>query len=189
MTQLRPAPLLIAAAAALATSVHADPEPTPVAEPSGPVTVEVNVCLVSQREGEVDPECRSMQSQLQDQLPVRFGTLKVQKHLQVSVQFGEPRGIALPTGSSVEFRPISIVYNQLHMQLEMPGVMNARLRMQSGRPVIFAGERYADGRLVIEVKPTFVTPRPAPSAPIIVDGPRRPTATPSADKVGSPTVR
>jgi hypothetical protein len=185
--QLRQTPMLLVAAA-LATSAQAEPEATPVVAPVAPpvvasstaVAFEVNVCLASKPEGEVDPECRSMQSQL----PVRFGTLKVQKRHNVTVTFGEPGGIELPTGSTVEFRPISIVDNQLHVQLEMPGVMNTRLRLQSGRSVILAGQRHSDGYLVIEVKPTFKPPPPNPSMII-----RRPTPTPDVEKVGSRTTR
>ncbi len=192
--QLRPTPILLAVAA-LATSAHAEPESAPAAVPSTPVAFEVNVCLASQPEGDVDPECRAMQSQL----PVRFGTLKVQKQHNVSVTFGEPGGIELPTGSAVEFRPISIIDNQLHMQLEMPGVMNTRLRLQSGRSVILAGQRHSDGYLIIEIKPSFA-PQP-PNPPIIVEDstrrnpvpvaqPQRGTRPgPSAEKVGARTTR
>jgi hypothetical protein len=101
---LRQTPVLLVAAA-LATSAQAEPETARASVPSVPVAFQVNVCLASQPEGEVDPECRSMQSQL----PVRFGTLKMQKRQNVSITFGEPGGIELPTGSTVEFRPISIV--------------------------------------------------------------------------------
>ncbi len=180
--QLRQAPIVLVAAA-LATSVHAEPETAQVAAPQEPVAVEVNVCLGSEQEGEVDPECRAMQSQL-IQMRVRLGTLKVQKKQTVAVRFGELTGVSLPTGSTVEFRPISIVDNKLHMQLEMPGVVNTRLRLQSGRSVILAGERHADGYVIIELKPTFAPP--PPDAPIIV---RRPTPTPEAEKAGSRTTR
>lgn len=193
MLQLRQTPILFVAAA-LATSAQAEPESTSAAL-STPVAFEVNVCLASQPEGEVDPEC----SALQNQLPVRFGTLKVQKRHKVSVTFGEPGGIELPTGSTVEFRPISIVDNQLHMQLEMPGVVNTRLRLQSGRSVILAGQRHEGGYLVIEIRPTFRAP-PSPP-PIIVARPptstpegdpltlkRRPTPAPEAERVGSPRI-
>jgi hypothetical protein len=174
--QLRQAPMLLVAAA-LATGAQAEPETVQAIVPSEPVAFEVNVCLASTPEGEVDPECRSIQSQL----PVRFGTLKVQKRHKVSVTFGEPGGIELPTGSTVEFRPISIVESpsvgnrlsriyELHMQVEMPGMVNTRLRIQSGRSLILAGQRHSDGYLVIEIKPTF-----NPVAPIIVDAPELPT--------------
>jgi hypothetical protein len=184
---LRPAPMLLFAAALMTgAQAHGQGEP-PAAPPATPVAFEVNVCLASQPEGEVDPECRSMQSQL----PVRFGTLKVQQRRNLNVVFGEPGGVELPTGSTVEFRPISIVESQLHMQLEMPGVMNTRLRLQSGRSVILAGERHGNGYLIIEVKPTFAAPPPNP--PIFVEerAPRRPTSperrtlTPEAERVGA----
>ena len=189
--QLRQTPILLVAAA-LASSAHAEPpaDQAFAVTPTAPVTFEVNVCVASAPEGDVDPECRTMQSQL----PVRFGTLKVQKRHTVSVGFGEPGGIVLPTGSTVEIRPISIVEhqrmtstgvirtNELHLQLEMPGMVNTRLRLQRGRSVILAGHKYADGYLIIEVKPTIPTP-----APILVEGsPRRPTPPPDAQTVGAP---
>ena len=154
---LKPGPMLLSVAV-FASGGQAVAQDDRTAAAGAPVAFEVNVCLASQPEGEVDPECRSMQSQL----PVRFGTLKLQQRRTVNSRFGEQGGIDLPTGSTVEIRPISIVESQLHMQLEMPGVMNTRLRLQSGRSVIVAGERHASGYLIIEVKPTFV---PAPANP------------------------
>jgi hypothetical protein len=189
--QLRQTPILLVAAA-LASSAHAEPpgeKAFAVASPAS-VTFEVNVCIASAPDGEVDPECRTMQSQL----PVRFGTLKVQKRHIVSVGFGEPGGIVLPTGSTVEIRPISIVEhqrlsttgvirtNELHLQLEMPGMVNTRLRLQRGRSVILAGQKYSDGYLIIEVKPTIPTPEPI----VVEGGPRLPTPAPDAQTVGAP---
>jgi hypothetical protein len=75
------------------------------------------------------------------------------------------------------------------MQVQMPGVVNTRLRIQSGRSLILAGQRHSDGYLIIEIRPTF---NPAPPEPIIVDT-HRPTPAPSpapqAEPVGSRTPR
>jgi len=143
------------------------------------VEFEVNVCLASKEEGGVDPECQSMQ----EQLPVRFGTLRLQQRANFALAFGEPHGLALPSGSQLLFRPISIVDRKLQMHVQMPGVVNTRVQLGSGRSIILAGVRHNLGNLIVELRPTFIVP-PTPQSPIAKDVPRARSRVPEVRRVG-----
>ena len=60
-----------------------------------------------------------------------------------------------PQGQEVRLLPISIVNRELHMQVEMPGRVNTRMRMTSGRGVILGGVRHDDGYLIVHLQPVF----------------------------------
>jgi len=113
--------------------------------------------LASAGEEGVDPECESMQAQL----PVRFGTLKIQQRESLQLSFGDLRDVRLPTGAQVHFRPISVFEGKLHMQVDLPDLVNTRVQLDSGRSVILAGVPYQQGNLIIELRPTFVSPPPS----------------------------
>ncbi len=155
------------------------------------VEFRVNVCLASKEEGRVDPECESMQKQL----PVRFGTLVLKQRQEFGLAFGERREVGLPSGAQLVFAPISIASDKLRMHVLMRGVVNTRVQLGSGRSMILAGVPYERGNLIVELRPTFVTP-PAPQSPMALqEAPpaRRRTPLPEVRRVGatgrSPNVR
>lgn len=154
------------------------------------VSFQIRVCLGSEGEGGVDPECESIQAQL----PKRFGTLKLQQQGELALELGQPQGLVLPTGSEFYFRPISILERKLQMQVNMPGVVNTRVLLASGRSVILAGVRHEEGQLFVELSPRFIAPtvpEPMLAEPIRPRRPRR--NVPEVRQVGgrrvSPSAR
>jgi len=136
------------------------------------VSFQIRVCLGSEGDGGVDPECESIQAQL----PKRFGTLKLQQQGALALELGQPQGLVLPTGSELYFRPISILERKLHMQVNMPGIVNTRVLLSSGRSVILAGVRHEDGQLFVELNPRFIAPtvpEPMLAEPVRPRRPRR----------------
>lgn len=104
--------------------------------------------------GGVDAECTA----LQGRLPVAFSTLRTNAQRCFNLAFGESAEMTLPSGGTVQFLPISIVDDLLHVQLQMPGVLNTRLRTPTGRAVIVAAGKDEIGQLFIELTPSFTPP-------------------------------
>ena len=69
--------------------------------------------------------------------------------------------LLLPEGREVRFLPISVLHRKLHMQVEMPGILNTRMRMTSGRGVILGGVEHGAGYLIVYMVPNFRLPRVA----------------------------
>jgi len=105
-------------------------------------------------EGGIDAQCAA----LSRRLPVSFSTLRAKAQRCFNLAFGERAEMALPSGGSVQFLPISVVDDRLHVQVEMPGVLNTRLRTLTGRAVIVAAGKDDIGQLFIELTPSFTPP-------------------------------
>ena len=125
-----------------------------------PVELEVRVIYARKEKGVVDPDCRDIQKRL----PIPFGSLQTVQSENFRLEPGTAAQFELPTGRPVRMLPVSIVGSRLHIYFEMSGVMNARLQMVSGHPVIVGGEKHKDGHLILELTPNF-RPLGGPSAP------------------------
>ena len=159
MRLTRSTPLGIAAALALGVLgsplARADSEAR-LAPPS--VLVRALVVHAEKKAGQVDWICEKLRRKL---APMNFGTLRVVRQRQFKLAFGELGRLDLPEGREVRFLPISVLHRQLHMQVEMPGLVNTRMRMTSGRGVILGGVEHGDGYLIIHMVPSFRLPRTA----------------------------
>lgn len=141
------------------------------AQDARPVDLELRVIYAQKEKGVVDPDC----VEIQKQLPMPFGSLQTVQSQRFRLTPGDVAQFELPTGRPVRMVPVSVVGSHLHMQFEMSGVMNTRLQMESGQPVIVGGERHGAGQLILELTPTFDA----------LEGP----AAPSASRPAGPTVR
>jgi hypothetical protein len=128
--------------------------------PASPDRIALSVLIAhgSQEEGDagggVDAECEP----LKRRLPVAFNTLRARAQRCFNLAFGERAEMTLPSGGTVQFLPISIVDDRLHVQVEMPGVLNTRLRTLTGRAVIVAAGKDELGQLFIQLTPSFTPP-------------------------------
>lgn len=170
---MQPAYVGVLAACALGALVPQLAAAQTAATAPAPIAFDVIVVRALERAGTVAPACRH----LQQRLPMRFGTCSMVKRSQFKLSFGQAGEMKLPTGREVRFLPISIVSETLHLQLEMPGVVNTRLRMTSGSPVILGGERLDGGQLIIQMTPRFSPRRAAPG--------RQPGSLPAVERVRS----
>jgi hypothetical protein len=145
----RPVPGLALAFLILAWASPASADPP---EEARRVAVRVLVAHAAQGEGKVDPECESLRKQLG---PMRFGSLHAVATRHFMLRMGENGAIALPTGADLRIVPLAIIRKRLNLRVEVPGVVNTRLQMTSGRPVIVGGPRHKGGHLIIQIIPEY----------------------------------
>ncbi len=122
------------------------------------VLVRAMVVHAEKKAGQVDWICEKLRRKL---APMNFGTLRVVQRRQFKLAFGESGRLLLPEGREVRFLPISVLHRKLHMQVEMPGLLNTRMRMTSGRGVILGGVEHGGGYLIVHMVPNFRLPRAA----------------------------
>jgi hypothetical protein len=135
------------------------------------VELELRVVYAMKEKGVVDPDCVD----LQKRLPMPFGSLQTVQSESFLLAPGDAARFELPTGRPVSLLPISVIGRYLHVQFQMTGIMNTRLQLVSGAPVIVGGERHGVGQLILELTPTFDS----------LEGP----AAPSTAGSKGPTVR
>ncbi len=131
-----------------------------------PVTFEVQIVRGSNQiqPARQDPEC----DEIRRRLPMSFSTLEMIARKRMQLVFGQVGKLQLPTGRQIEVLPISVVRNHLHVQFQMKGLVNTRLQMRNGVPVIVGGESHEHGQIIVMLKPDFrayLTERPVPQAP------------------------
>ena len=144
------APLLLLSAAFLLSSAS-----SALAEPAAKtnsIAVRVLVARGGMEPGGIDKDCKELVSQLG---PLRFQSLKLVQKRTIYLQMGQRGAVQLPTGGDLRIVPLSIIRERLHMRVEMPGVVNTRLRMQSSRPVIVGGPRHQGGHLIVQIIPEY----------------------------------
>ncbi len=140
-----------------------------------PITFKISLARALPQEGGISPDCM----ELARRLPMRFGSITRCAPTIFRVPFGEHAELALPTGSSIRVVPVTVLRDHLHMQFELPGVVNTRLQMRHGRPVIIGGIPHEGGLLIIQVVPEFADylkgparrsrPGPARSGPELIE--------------------
>ena len=113
-----------------------------------PVAVRVMVAHAVVEPGRVDPECESLQKQL---APLKFGSLRAVQVRTFRLHMGQRGAIMLPTGTELRIVPLSIIRKRLNLRVEVPGTVNTRLQMSSGRPIIVGGPRYEGGHLIVQI--------------------------------------
>jgi hypothetical protein len=105
-----------------------------------------------------DPAC----DELKRRLPMQFSSLEMLAQQRLDLGFGEAGSVRLPSGRPVTLLPISIVRGLLHVHFRMDGLVDTRLQMRSGRPVIVGGESYEQGQIIIMLTPSYEhSPKPA----------------------------
>ncbi len=139
-----------------------------------PITIRVSVASASEAEGEVDPRAQD----IFEHLPNRFRSIHMVEEKTISVWFGERAEVKLPTGSTVNLLPVAVHNQQLHLQLEMPEVLNTSMRMSNSRALYVGGVDYGDGTLIFKLVPEFGAYIDAPA----VARPASPRTQPAGDK-------
>ena len=112
----------------------------------------------------MDPAC----AEIAGRLPMKFKSLRMIKRQRLQLKFGQAGMMSLPTGRRIRLLPISIVKDRLHLHFQMPDVVDTRIQMRTGRPVIVGGEAHERGRIIIMITPTFSAqqgPGNGPSGP------------------------
>lgn len=142
--------------AARAQSDSADaPAPAPTESVSAhalpPIQIHVSIARASEAEGFVDPAARD----IYEHLPAKYHSIKLLEDRTVAVLLGEQAHVQLPTGSEVRLLPVSVYRGQLHLQLEMPDVVNTSMRLANSRAFYVGGVRLGEDTLVFKLVPEF----------------------------------
>ncbi len=142
------------------------PQP-PLAIP--PITIRISIATASEVEGELDPRALD----IYEHLPAKFHSIQMIDERTISVVFGEVARVDLPTGAQVRLMPVAVHGGQLHLQLEMPELLNTSMRMANSRAFYVGGVPYEGGTLVFKLVPEFSA---------YVESPVERAATPQATK-------
>jgi hypothetical protein len=124
------------------------PKP-PLAIP--PITIRIAVANASEAEGAMDPKARD----IYEHLPAKYQSIRLIEERTLTVVFGEVARVALPTGTEVRLVPVAVHGGQLHMQLEMPELLNTSMRLSNSRAFYVGGVPYEGGTLVFKLVPEF----------------------------------
>lgn len=133
------------------------------AESPTPIEVDVQIVHASNaiQPAKVDPECES----LRKKLPMDFAHLEMKQRKRLSLAFGQSGRLMLPSGRAMNFVPISIVQDRLHLHFQIERMVDTRLQLKNGKEVIVGGEAYDRGRIIVMVRPSFALPARTPDAP------------------------
>ena len=133
------------------------PVPAPKAEPETvarelpPIRIRLVIARASEVEGTVDPGARD----IYEHLPAKYHSITLIEDRTVNVNLGDQAHVWLPTGSEVRLLPVAVHGGQLHMQLEMPDVLNTSMRMANSRAFYVGGVKLGEGTLVFKLVPEF----------------------------------
>jgi len=162
------APLAIAAALALAglapfelraqTQLPLAPESAKEAAAIPPIVIRISVAYASEEQGEVDLAARD----IYEHLPAKYRSIQMVDEQTIEVLFGEQARVKLPTGDEVRLLPVAVHGGQLHLQLEMPEVLNTSMRMANSRAFYVGGVPHGGGTLVFKLVPDFTAYIEAP---------------------------
>jgi hypothetical protein len=158
------APLAFAAALVLAgfapnglsaqTALPLVPDSTSATQPAPPIppiTIRISVASASEVEGDMDPAARD----IYEHLPAKYRSIQMIEERTIEVLFGEVARVGLPTGTEVRLIPVAVHGGQLHLQLEMPELLNTSMRLANSRAFYVGGVPYGDGTLVFKLVPEF----------------------------------
>ena len=128
--------------------------PAPTAEPVRqlpPIRIRLIIARASEVEGTVDPGARD----IYEHLPAKYHSITLIEDRTLSVNLGDQAHVWLPTGSEVRLLPVAVHGGQLHMQLEMPDVLNTSMRMANSRAFYVGGVKLGGDTMVFKLVPEF----------------------------------
>jgi hypothetical protein len=126
-------------------------EPEVVARELPPIRIHIVIARASEVVGIIDPGARD----IYEHLPAKYHSITLVQDRTVSVNLGDQAHVWLPTGSEVRLLPVAVHGGQLHMQLEMPDVLNTSMRLANSRAFYIGGVRLGEDTLVFKLVPEF----------------------------------
>lgn len=128
--------------------------PSPAsAQPAGPIAVDVMVSHISQKPGKIDPRARRLDAELRGEF--RYESLRVLKQRRLTLALNELGRVALPNGSVLQLRPLSLSDRGVLMAVAVQGAVQSDLQIPNGHLVAIGVGRHGDGKLVISLEPHF----------------------------------
>jgi hypothetical protein len=111
------------------------------------------VSQISQQPGSVDPRARRLDEKFRGEF--RYESLRVLKQQRLSLALNELASVALPNGSELQIRPLSVSDRGVLVAVNVEGAVQTDLQIPNGHLVAIGAGRYQDGKLVISLEPHF----------------------------------
>jgi hypothetical protein len=116
-----------------------------------PIRIRIVIARASESEGKVDAGARD----IYEHLPAKYHSITLIEDRTVNVNLGDQAHVYLPTGSEVLLLPVAVHGGQLHMQLEMPDVLNTSMRLANSRAFYVGGVKLGEDTMVFKLVPEF----------------------------------
>lgn len=144
--------LLWLAAPLLAASLLAVPV---AAEDPRPIAFEVTVVHVSSGKGGVQASDRARRVDRIIGAQIRYDSLRVIEFMRRDVELNQIGSVTLPSGNRFRFRPMDLNDEGVLVAVDVDRSAQGDFRIPRHKPVVFGGQRYQGGQLVIVLEPDF----------------------------------
>jgi hypothetical protein len=114
------------------------------------VPLDITVLRVSDEPGEVDPRVERVDRLLRGQ--VAYQSLAILDVLHREVPVNEVWTFELPTGRSVELRPLEVDKTGTLLSLDVEDGLQGDFRVRPGQPLVVGGVRVGEDKLVLVVE-------------------------------------
>jgi len=114
------------------------------------VPLDVTILRVSDEPGEVDPRVERVDRLLRGQ--IAYQSLSIVDTHHRDVPMNEVWKFELPTGQSVELRPLEADKSGTLLSLDLQDGLQGDFKVRPGQPLIVGGRPYGDARLVLMVE-------------------------------------
>jgi hypothetical protein len=125
------------------------------AEDPGPIAFEVTVVHVSSGKGGVQASDRARRIDRIIGAQIKYDSLRVIDFKRRKVQMNQIGSVTLPSGNRFRFRPMDLSDQGVLVAVDVERSTQGDFRIPKRKPVVFGGQRYQDGQLVIVLEPDF----------------------------------
>jgi len=128
---------------------------TAAAEDPRPISFDVTVVHVSNREGGVQADARARRVDRIIGAQIKYDSLRVLDFTRRRVPLNQIGSVTLPGGKHFRFRPMDLSDEGVLVAVDVERSAQGDFRIPRRKPFIFGGQRYQDGQLVILLEPDF----------------------------------
>jgi hypothetical protein len=143
-----------------------------------PIQIHMIIARASEKEGAIEPAAQD----IYEHLPAKYHSVTVIEDRTVAVLLGEEARVSLPNNREVVLLPVAVHGGQLHLQLEMPDVVNTSMRLNDDRAFYMGGVKLDQGTLVFKLVPEFGAYIAEPNQTRIADRPPAPDVERASSK-------
>ena len=114
------------------------------------VALDITVLRVSDEPGEMDPRVERVDRLLRGQ--IAYQSLAIVDEHRRELPLNEVWTLALPTGRSLQLRPLEMDKSGLLLSLDVEDGLQGDFRVRPGQPLIVGGPRLGEDKLVLVVE-------------------------------------
>ncbi len=125
------------------------------AEDPRPISFEITVVHVSSGKGGVQASDRARRVDRIIGAQIKYDSLRVIDFRRRKVELNQIGSVTLPGGNRFRFRPMDLSDEGVLVAVDVERSTQGDFRIPKRKPVVFGGQRYQDGQLVIVLEPDF----------------------------------